>query len=185
MKNLAAVIEFSLIGIQFVVSERTEESYKILEEAFYPIELDDVIDNKNKLQEINKVCDILLEIKKSIRAYNINSRSIKLFSSDRLKSFENQEFLREQIKIKTGLSLEILELSQEMIFLYKKLLSSYEPKLIKENSIFLFFSHDKISFYHVKKGIVNYFQEIPFTPIKLRELLENLNFLNLKNPKLL
>ena len=32
MKNLAAVIEFSLIGIQFVVSERTEESYKILEE---------------------------------------------------------------------------------------------------------------------------------------------------------
>ena len=26
MKNLAAVIEFSLIGIQFVVSERTEES---------------------------------------------------------------------------------------------------------------------------------------------------------------
>jgi exopolyphosphatase/guanosine-5'-triphosphate,3'-diphosphate pyrophosphatase len=176
MKNLAAVIEFSLIGIQFVVSERTEESYKILEEAFYPIELDDVIDNKNRLQEINKVCDILLEIKKSIRAYNINSRSIKLFSSDRLKSFENQEFLREQIKIKTGLSLEILELSQEMIFLYKKLLSSYEAKLIKENSIFLFFSHDKISFYQVKKGIVNYFQEIPFTPIKLRELLENLNF---------
>ena len=49
MKNLAAVIEFSLIGIQFVVSKRTEESYKILEEAFYPIELDDVIDNKNRL----------------------------------------------------------------------------------------------------------------------------------------
>lgn len=175
MKNLTAVIEFSLINIQFIIAQKIGEEIKVLESASFPIELYKTSDNKEKLKEINKICGILLEIKKSIKTYGINMRSTKLFAGDNLKDLKNKEFIKEQIRIKTGFNLEILDTSKEAIFLYKKMLNLYGENLRKELSMFLFMSYDKISLYLLSKGRVLYFQSISITPIKLKEMLNELN----------
>lgn len=175
MKNITAVIEFSLINIQFVIAQKIDDNIKILESASFPIELYNISDNKERLKEINKICNILIEIKRSIKTYGINLRTVKLFAGDSLKDLKNKEFIREQIRIKTGFNLDILDASKETVFLYKKMLSLYGEHLKKELSMFLFMSYDKISFYILAKGRVLYFQSISMTPIKLKEILLELN----------
>ena len=175
MKNITAVIEFSLINIQFIVAQKIDDKIKILESASFPIELYNIADNKERLKEINKICSILLEVKRSIKAYGINLRTVKLFAGDNLKDLKNKEFIKEQIRIKTGFSLDILDTSKETVFLYKKMLSLYGEHLKKELAMFLFMSYDKISFYILSKARVIYFQSISMTPIKLKEILLELN----------
>lgn len=175
MKNITAVIEFSLINIQFVIAQKIDDNIKILESASFPIELYNISDNKERLKEISKICNILIEIKRSVKSYGINLRTVKLFAGDSLKDLKNKEFMREQIRIKTGFNLEILDASKETVFLYKKMLSLYGEHLKKELAMFLFMSYDKISFYILSKGRVLYFQSISMTPIKLKEVLLELN----------
>mgnify|MGYP003462762955 FL=1 len=38
MKNLSAIIEFSLINIQFVIAQKIDESLEVLESTSFPIE---------------------------------------------------------------------------------------------------------------------------------------------------
>lgn len=175
MKNLIAIIEFSLINVQFIIAQKIGEEIKVLEACSYPIEFYKNGDNKERLEEINKVCSILLEIKRAIKTYGINLRSVKFFAGDSLKDIKNKEFLKEQIRIKTGFALEILDSSKESIFLYKKMLNLYGENLKKELSMFLFMDYDKISFYVLSKGRVIYYQSISMTPIKLKEVLGELN----------
>mgnify|MGYP006341395723 FL=1 len=143
MKNLSAIIEFSLINIQFVIAQKIDESLEVLESTSFPIEFYNISDNKERLKETNKICNILLEIKRSIKTYGVSSRNIKLFAGDSLNDLKNKEFLKEQIRIKTGFNLEILDISREAIFLYKKMLNLYGETLRKELSMFLFISYDK------------------------------------------
>ena len=147
MKNLSAIIEFSLINIQFVIAQKIDESLEVLESTSFPIEFYNISDNKERLKETNKICNILLEIKRSIKTYGVSSRNIRLFAGDSLNDLKNKEFLKEQIRIKTGFNLEILDISREAIFLYKKMLNLYGETLRKELSMFLFISYDKVSFY--------------------------------------
>lgn len=98
MKNITAVIEFSLINIQFVIAQKIDDNIKILESASFPIELYNISDNKERLKEISKICNILIEIKRSIKSYGINLRTVKLFAGDSLKDLKNKEFMREQIR---------------------------------------------------------------------------------------
>ena len=176
MKNLSAIIEFSLINIQFVIAQKIDESLEVLESTSFPIEFYNISDNKERLKETNKICNILLEIKRSIKTYGVSSRNIRLFAGDSLNDLKNKEFLKEQIRIKTGFNLEILDISREAIFLYKKMLNLYGETLRKELSMFLFISYDKVSFYVLSKGRVIYYQTISFTPIKLKDILTELNF---------
>ena len=143
MKNLSAIIEFSLINIQFVIAQKIDESLEVLESTSFPIEFYNISDNKERLKETNKICNILLEIKRSIKTYGVSSRNIRLFAGDSLNDLKNKEFLKEQIRIKTGFNLEILDISREAIFLYKKMLNLYGETLRKELSMFLFISYDK------------------------------------------
>ena len=140
MKNLSAIIEFSLINIQFVIAQKIDESLEVLESTSFPIEFYNISDNKERLKETNKICNILLEIKRSIKTYGVSSRNIRLFAGDSLNDLKNKEFLKEQIRIKTGFNLEILDISREAIFLYKKMLNLYGETLRKELSMFLFIS---------------------------------------------
>lgn len=183
MRNLTAVIEFSLINIQYIIAQKIGEEIKVLESASFPIEFYKISDNKERLKEINRVCNILLEIKRDIKTYGINARSIKFFAGDNLKELKNKEFIKEQIRIKTGFSLEILDSSKESIFLYKKMLNLYGESLKKELSMFLFMAYDKISFYILSKGRVLYYQSISITPIKLKEILNELS-LNPENTEI-
>ena len=176
MKNLSAIIEFSLINIQFVIAQKIDESLEVLESTSFPIEFYNISDNKERLKETNKICNILLEIKRSIKTYGVSSRNIRLFAGDSLNDLKNKEFLKEQIRIKTGFNLEILDISSQAIFLYKKMLNLYGETLRKELSMFLFISYDKVSFYVLSKGRVIYYQTISFTPIKLKDILTELNF---------
>lgn len=176
MKNLTAVIEFSLLNIQFIIAQKIDEKIEILENSTFPIELYKTTNNKDRLNQINKISNILLEIKKSIKAYGINLRSIKLFAGDNINYLKNKEFIKEQIKIKTGFNLEILDFNKEAIFLYKKMYNLYQEDLKKETAMFLFMSYDKITFYILSKGRVIYYQNFSITPIRLKELLTELNF---------
>ena len=132
MKNLSAIIEFSLINIQFVIAQKIDESLEVLESTSFPIEFYNISDNKERLKETNKICNILLEIKRTIKTYEVSSRNIRLFAGDSLNKIKNKEFLKEQIRIKTGFNLEILDISREAIFLYKKMLNLYGETLRKE-----------------------------------------------------
>ena len=102
MKNLSAIIEFSLINIQFVIAQKIDESLEVLESTSFPIEFYNISDNKERLKETNKICNILLEIKRSIKTYGVSSRNIRLFAGDSLNDLKNKEFRKEQIRIKTG-----------------------------------------------------------------------------------
>ena len=62
MKNLSAIIEFSLINIQFVIAQKIDESLEVLESTSFPIEFYNISDNKERLKETTKSVSYAMEL---------------------------------------------------------------------------------------------------------------------------
>lgn len=186
MKKIYGIIELSFLNIQFKIMQKKYKSIELLEESVFPISLYKEGKDSKYLVEVERICNILNNIKEICEGYGLKRRDIKFFGGNPIKELKNREFLREQIKVKTSLNLEILDTTKEGVLLYKHLLNTFSPELFsKENALILFATYEELTIYMSEKGKICKTQSFSNSPIKFKEIFKEIDYNPRKKDKVL
>lgn len=117
---IAAVIYIGSNAVTLKIGEKSSKK-KILEYLEYPLFLgkDTFVKEKIGLEKVDKLCGILDNYKNIINQYKINK--IKVFATAALREAKNKDAIVDQIKVRTGFEVEVLDDPEEKTYIYKEI----------------------------------------------------------------
>jgi len=126
-----AIIYIGSNNIYLKLAEKRKNKLKILEENTYPLNLgqDTFTTNKIGYEKVNKLCEVLNNFLRLIGDYQI--KKIKTIATTAIREADNRDYILDQIEIKTGLKINVLDDTKEKAYIYQDIY-----RRIKNNSKF-------------------------------------------------
>jgi len=139
---LAAVIdigsnELRLHIAQAIKAESETGKVKYLESLRYPLSLgrDTFQAGKMSFDKSDKACEVIKNFQHVMRGYGV--RSVRTLAATAVREAANMEYILDQIKIKTGITVDVLDDLEEKRYIYK-LLSYYAGEHLKQSAIMVY-----------------------------------------------
>ena len=173
----AAVIYIGSKAIYLNIAEYSKkDDIKVLESLNYPLNLgqDTFTRNKISFNKVNKTCKILKRFKKLIREYNLIK--IKTVATTAIKEARNRLYILDQIKIKTGLDVEVIDDSVEKSYIYQGILRKIknDKQLINEKALLSYIGTGNLGVSLYQNGNIVSSQNIKVGSLKLNEKLKGI-----------
>ena len=120
--KIASVIDIGSNSLTMCTGQCSNGKIEILQELEYPISLgkDTFTTGRISFEKINKACEILNKFKKASSEYNV--KNIKTIATTAVREAQNKDYIIDQIKLRTGLNVEVLDDSQEKTIIYKEIM---------------------------------------------------------------
>jgi exopolyphosphatase/guanosine-5'-triphosphate,3'-diphosphate pyrophosphatase len=118
-----------------------------------------------------KTCDILNDFNKLLKEYKI--KTVRAVATSAVREAENNEYVLDQIKTKTGIAVEIINNAQERFFTYKAIRDRIEDYqgLRKEGALMVDIGPGGVEASVYKDGYLNLTENIKVGSLRLREIL--------------
>ena len=141
---IAAVIdigskELRLHIAQAVNSESEKDSVKYLESLSYPLSLGRDTFNAGKMSfdKVDKACEVMKNFLKVAREYGVRHQVVRTVASTAMREAANVDYILDQIKIKTGLDVWVMDDLEEKRHIYK-LLTHYGEEYLKKSAVIVY-----------------------------------------------
>ena len=174
--SAAAVIEFSSNNVRMIVAERGEDNgMRILDfmENPLPIGKDTFTHGKLSFDKIGAACAIVKNYTDAAACYGVALRDIRLIATSALREARNKNYILDQIRLKTGIEVNILDSQEEKLCVFKTALRHIDSS--EENpALLVFIGSGNIGFSVVEKGSIIFYQSIRIGPLRVSELFEDL-----------
>ena len=115
-------------------SERDIEAVKYLETLSYPLSLgrDTFQAGKMSFDKVDKACEVIKNFLHVAKGYGI--RDVRTVATTAMREAANMDYILDQIKIKTGVSVDVIDHLEEKRHIYR-LLTHYGEEFLKESAI--------------------------------------------------
>lgn len=126
---------------------------------------------KMRFESVDKVCNILKVFKKSMNDYHITQ--YKAMATSAIREAKNRDYIIDQIKLKTGLDIEVIDNSEEQFLMHKaikKKLSNYS-QLIEEGAVLVSIGAGSIQITLYKESQLISSQNVKLGALRIKELL--------------
>ncbi len=171
--KLAGIIYIASESIYLRIAQIVNGNIKYIEKIDYPIVIGKETYKKRKIsfKRINKACDILNNFIKLMKEYKIEN--YKTVATTAIRESENSEYIVDQIKIKTGLDLNILEDSEEKNYIYLDLIKSLDAKKYnpQDKILITYIGSGSLGIALYQNGNIFFSQNIRMGTLKLTETL--------------
>jgi exopolyphosphatase/guanosine-5'-triphosphate,3'-diphosphate pyrophosphatase len=120
--NLVAAIDIGSNYIRMCIAEISETGeISIIEDLLKSTDIGKVTFSKGKIsvETINKTCETIYGFLHTLKEYKI--KNLIAVSTTGLREAKNQDYVIEQIRLKTGIELKVINIAQERFFMYKAL----------------------------------------------------------------
>lgn len=117
-----------------------------------------------------QLCDLLRGYKRLINEYGV--RDIRVIATTALREAENQHYIVDQVRIRTGFELEVVDMLQELYFKYAALYNNVKKlsqNLSHEALLFVDISSGGLGFTLLKQGEIHYQQNIHIGAVRIKE----------------
>ncbi len=170
--KIGAVIDIGSNALRLKIAEYKHGEINVLDYLRYPLSLghDTFSIGKITFETIDKACDIIKGFLNIINEYGI--KEVKAVATSAVREAQNKEYIIDQIKVKTGLSVTVLDDSQEKVYIYKDMCRNIE-KYEKFNSQahMIYIGSGSLGFTIYDKGSITFTQSINIGSLKVSELL--------------
>ncbi len=180
-----AAIDVGSNYIRMSIAEIDSEGrINILEELIKPTNIgkDTFTTGRISAETIHDTCDILKKFSQLIRDYRI--KDYRAVTTSAMREAENREYILEQFRIKTGITVEIINSAQERFLTYKALRSyAQDYKLINSQSTLIINITSggvEVSIYD--EGSLKFTEYIKLGSLRLRETLSGLETMTIDFP---
>lgn len=181
-----AVIDIGSNYVRMLIGEVYRNGdLKILEELRKEITIgrDTFIHGKISIESLYSLCNDLKGFVQLMRDYNI--RIYRAICTSGMREAQNRDYVIEQIRVKTGLCLEIINSAQERFFMYKGFKNFLLP-LSTENAILIVnISSGGVEIFLYEQERLSYSEYIKIGSLRLREMLSCLENRTLDFPNLI
>lgn len=127
-----------------------------------------------KTDTTNKTCGILNDFNKLLKEYKV--KNVRAVATSALREAENNEYVLDQIKTKTGIAVEIINNAQERFFTYKAIRDRFDDyqDLRNEGVLIVDIGSGGVEASVYKNGHLNFTENIKIGSLRLREILYDL-----------
>lgn len=173
--NVAAVIDIGSNALCMEVAQLCGGEMKLLESLNYPVSLgrDTFSTGRISFDKLNKTCEIIENFLSVAKGYGITK--IKAVATTAVREAENREFVLDQIKARTGLTVKLLDDSAEKTLIYREIIRRIrETKNYKSPSLMVYIGMGNLGISIYDKGLIPFTQNIRIGSLRLSEMLFNM-----------
>ena len=120
-----------------------------------------------------QLCSLLRGYKRLLTEYGV--RDFRVIATTALREAQNQHYVVDQIRIRTGFEMEVVDMLQEIFFKYVALyhmIRRHQIEQPEEALLFVDISSGGLGFTLLKNGIVHYQQNIHIGAVRIKESFE-------------
>ncbi len=172
--NTAAVIEIGTNNVRMRVSQLSKGSVVTLDKLEYPIRLDhDVFENGSvSFESLRELSSVLDKFSSALQSYNVQKP--KVISCTALREAKNRALATDQLRVRNGVDVTVLDDSQEKAYIYGEIISklSGAEYLHGRNSMIAYVGSGSIGVAVFDGERIVYSQNISMGALKLHDILQ-------------
>ncbi|MDR3239556.1 MAG: HD domain-containing protein, partial [Clostridiales bacterium] len=165
----AAVIDIGSNELRMKIAQRVKGKRKDLESLTYPLSLGRDTFNTGKItfDKIDKTCLIIRNFQTIAAEYG--APALKAVATTAVREADNIDYFLDQVKIKTGISISVMDDMEEKLYIYK-LLASMIKDGEKDSAMMVFIGSSNIGVSILEDGRIPYSQNVKVGPLRVSEL---------------
>lgn len=166
-----AVIDIASNELRLKIAERKKDNIHTIEAMSYPLSLgkDTFHDGKISFEKVKKTAQTIKGFQNVLKEYGIDN--IRAIATTAVREAENKEYILDQIKVKTGIDLEVIDDSTEKVYVNKVTLKQL-PQEYKESSLLVHLGSGNIAISILENSILKGMQNIKIGALRLSELFD-------------
>jgi exopolyphosphatase/guanosine-5'-triphosphate,3'-diphosphate pyrophosphatase len=176
--RLAAVIDIGSNELKLQIAQMTKAEsetgvIKYLENVSYPLGLgrDTFHTGRMSFEKADKACEIIKKFLQLTQEYGV--KDIKTVATTAVREAANKDYILDQIKIKTGLSVDVMDDLDEKRYIHK-LLTHYAGDSLKQSALMVYISTGSIGVSALEDGKMPLFNNIRVGSLRMGELFGDL-----------
>ncbi len=171
--NTAAVIEIGSNNMRMRVSQLAKGKLSTLDYLEYPVRVGhDVFETGSvSFESLREVSSVLGKFSAALATYNVQKP--RVISCTALRDAKNRSLVADQLRVRNGIDVTVLDDSQEKAYIYSEILTKLEgkPFLTEGNSLIAYVGSGSIGVAVFDGAEIVYFQNIPMGATKLHDIL--------------
>lgn len=175
-KSAAAVIDIGSNALRMEIAQAKDGELQMLERLEYPLSLgrDTFSTGSISFQKMNKTCEIINHFLEASKSYGITK--VKAIATTAVREAENKTYFVDQIKIRTGLSVTVLDDSGEKTLIFRETLRRLMGvKNYKHPGLMVYIGVGNLGVAVLDKNTIPFTQNIRLGTLRLSELLTNID----------
>ncbi|MDR1914557.1 MAG: HD domain-containing protein [Clostridiales bacterium] len=117
--SLAGVIDVGSSELRLKIAQLSKNKMKYLESLTYPLALGRDTFNTGKIsfEKVDKACEIIKNFLLICKEYTVTD--IRVLATTAVREATNMDYFLDQVKIKTGMSINVIDDTEEKLYIYK------------------------------------------------------------------
>lgn len=162
------------IGIKIVEYTKLD-NVKVVEQSYRQVMLGEETFKTGRVSfaAVNEICELLKGYRRLLAEYGV--RDYRLVATTAIREARNQPYIIDQIKVKTGLAVEVVDMPQEIFYKYVSLVKTVNDRGLlnaREGLLFVDISSGGLGFTLYKEGNLRYQQNIHIGALRIKESFE-------------
>lgn len=162
------------IGIQ-IVEYTNLDDVKIIEQGYRQVMLGEETFKTGRISfsAVNEICELLKGYRRLLTEYGV--RDYRLVATTAIREAQNQPYIIDQIKVKTGLNVEVVDMPLEIFYKYISLVKTANDCGLlnaEDGLLFVDISSGGLGFTLFKDGNLRYQQNMHIGALRIKESFE-------------
>ena len=168
-----AVIDIGSSALRLKIAQSSKNKLRYIEALSYPLKLGrDTFDTgKISFEKAEKTCAILKNFLTVSAEYGVTD--VKAIATTAIREATNRAYILDQIKIKTGLTVQVIDDFEEKFYIYKLMMHMLDDEL-KKSTIMVHIGSGNVGVAVVKNGIIPYVQHIKTGSLRISEIFTHI-----------
>ena len=122
--KICAVIELGSNSIFFKIAQRRGNEVEVMENVEYNLSLgkDSFARGKIEFEKVVKTCELIDDFLEMAKGYGVRNKDIKMVATTAVREAKNRDYIIDQIMVRTGVELQVLDDSEEKLFMYRDIM---------------------------------------------------------------
>jgi len=170
-----AIIDISSNEIRMYIAEKVGDSINFIETLKYPLNLakDTFGMGMISFDKVNKLCEILSGFIQVAGEYGVGV--IKTVATTAVREASNRDYIVDQISIKTGLTIKIMDESDEKLYIFKMLDHIFKNELMGKSTLMAHIGAGSVGLALNEGENTALMQSIKVGALRISELFENVH----------
>ena len=178
MKKQIAVIELASNELRLKIGEKSDTKVKTVDSLSYPVTLGKETFHNEKIsfETIEKICEIINGFLTTTQEYGVTE--IRAVATTAIREAKNKDYILDQIRVKTGLDIEVLDENSEKTTVNRHIMSIL-PAEKRKSTLFVQLGSGNINIYVMENSKMVDTYSLKIGGLRINELFEE----SLDSPK--
>lgn len=159
------------IGVQ-IVEYTTLDDVRIVEQSYRQVMLSEETFKTGRVSfgSVSEICELLKGYRRLLNEYGV--RDYRLVATTAIREAQNQPYIIDQIKVKSGFTVEVVDMPQEIFYKYVSLVKTVNERGLlnqEDGMLFVDISSGGLGFTLYKEGRLTYQQNIHIGALRIKE----------------